>query len=94
MTPITPPGNTPALEGVATRPKKKKAKTKAAKVPAGKAAGADQKGAPPATEGGGVIVVGCEEPAQMRLRKRRRWRARCSDATGSMPWTTARCSRT
>ncbi len=35
------------MDGAATRPKKKKAKTKAAKASAGEAVGADQKGASP-----------------------------------------------
>jgi hypothetical protein len=56
-----------AQDGATAGPKKKKSKTKAAKVPAGEAAGADQKGAPSAAEGGGVGAAGGKEPAPTRL---------------------------
>ncbi len=72
MTPTSQPGNTAASDGVAARPKKKKAKTKVAKVPAGEAAGADQKGTPPAAEGGGVSAAGGEGSAPARPCKRKK----------------------
>jgi hypothetical protein len=54
VTPTARPGDTATSEGSAAKPKKKKAKTKAAQVPAGEAAGRDKKGVRPAAEGEGV----------------------------------------
>jgi hypothetical protein len=77
--------------GAAAGPKKKKAKTKVAKVPIGEAAGADQKGAPLA-EGGGVSTVGDKEPAPTRPHKKKKAPCPCADAPGNMFWTTAQHS--